>query len=160
MKIYCLKIAFSCLLATVLLTQSVNAELSADAQEGEKFFSTCLACHDAEKEPALGPPMFGVKNWYRKKYRSQEAFINAIVTWVKEPTEDRVVMSEPFKKLGLMPAMPLPDDMLKKIALYMYETQFEPPCAHWKNVIAEAQAAGNVGQHVKQEMRSYDRLCK
>ena len=46
-------------------------------------------------------------------------------------------MNRPIKTLGLMPAMPLPDDMLKSIGTYIYEEEFAPPCTHWANDLAK-----------------------
>ncbi len=99
----------------------------------------------------------GVQRRYKRQYENQQEFVDAIVKFVSQPTEDGALMKHPIKKLGLMPALPLGDDNLSKIATYIYEENFEPPCDHWANAISSEKGKG---KHRKKVQSNYDELCK
>ena len=104
----------------------------------------------------MAPPFFGVQNRYIREYSDKAEFISAIVNWVKQPTMDKALMRRPVRELGLMPAMPLPDEMLVQIAAYLYEKEFEPPCTHWASDIAK----GNKDNHTRMVEDNFNNLCK
>jgi len=113
---------------------SFNAmALTPEAEKGKANIAVCMSCHNAELNPALAPPFYGVQNKYKQTYDDKQVFIQAISDWAKKPTVENSLMKRPLKMLGLMPAMPLPDDMLSQIGAYLYEEEFEPPCTHWAN---------------------------
>lgn len=80
------------------------------------------------------------------------------MSYVKEPSEDKVVMKEAFGQLGLMPPLPLPDDMLRKVATYIFDESYDPPCTHWKHAIDRARETGDL-EHVQKDQRQLDRFC-
>ena len=120
--------------------------LTPEAEKGKVSIPVCLSCHNAELNPPLAPPFYGVQNRYKMKYNNKSDFIEAIVNWVKNPSIENALMQRPVKKLGLMPAMPLPDDMLKTIAAYVYEEEFSAPCKHWENEIKNSESIQNKGR--------------
>ena len=61
-------------------------------------------------------------------------------------------------QMGLMPALPLPDAMLKNIAIYILEEKFPPPCAHWAIAVKLATQKGDM-EHAKKDQRMLDRFC-
>ena len=121
-------------LTLLILALAFNAlALTPEAEIGETAISACMACHNAELTPSLAPPFYGVQNKYKRSFSDKQSFITAISDWAKKPTLENALMQRPIQKLGLMPAMPLPDEMLAQIGAYLYEETFEPPCTHWAN---------------------------
>jgi len=145
--------------------------LTPEAEKGKGSIPVCLSCHNADLNPPLAPPFYGVQNRYMMKYNNKSDFIKAIVKWVKMPTIDNALMQRPVKKLGLMPAMPMPDDMLKTIAAYLYEEEFLPPCTHWANEIKNSESMQNKGKNASRNKgpkgnnhdamirKKYNQLC-
>lgn len=143
---------------SLLVSSSIFA-LSPDAEEGKKSYPVCDSCHNPELTPALGPPMFGVQRRYKRVTGSREDFIDRIAAFVTSPSDERVVMLNAAEQLGPMPAMPLPDDTLRKIASYIYEEAFHPPCVHWAYAIENGLQKGNK-EHVEHDRRQYQRFCQ
>lgn len=107
-----------------------GASLSDWAMEGKiKFNTFCTACHKDEfSNPMLAPPMAMVKNHYGKVYgNNKEAFVDAIVNWVKAPNPDKTLMPGAIRNFNIMPAFPLPDNDLKAIATYLFEADIALP---------------------------------
>ncbi len=167
-------------LALLTLVLVFNAmALTPEAEKGKTAISACLACHNAELTPSLAPPFYGVQNRYKRNYEDKQSFITAISDWAKNPTQEKALMKRPLKKLGLMPAMPLPDEMLAQIGAYLYEETFEPPCTHWANdlknsTVSQPQSKGmgrgmgrgqgkgmaQSGNHNAMIQMKYNQLCK
>jgi len=134
-------------LTLLTLALALNSmALTPEAEKGKTAISACLACHNAELSPALAPPFYGVQNRYKRNYSDKQGFINAISDWAKNPSEDKALMKRPIQKLGLMPAMPLPDEMLAQIGSYLYEETFEPPCTHWANELKNSSSSTSLSQ--------------
>ncbi len=131
----------------LILVLAFNAlALTPEAEKGKTAVNACLACHNAELSPALAPPFYGVQNKYKQAFSDKTMFIQAISDWAKNPTLENSLMKRPIQKLGLMPAMPLPDDMLAQIGAYLYEETFDPPCTHWANDLSNSTASQSQGQ--------------
>ncbi|MCB1755185.1 MAG: hypothetical protein KDJ38_06670 [Gammaproteobacteria bacterium] len=160
MKITATAFPAALLLCLLLSTPpAIASGLTEAAKEGEKLISTCTVCHDADRQPPLGPPLFGVKNRYLRMYPDRDSFVAAIREWATEPSESKALMREPLRQFGLMPPMPLPEDMLNNIASFIFETDFPPPCAHWRTLVEEAEKSGRVDRHIQMEKRNLERFC-
>ncbi len=147
------------LLLLLATSYAVNSfALSADATEGKNFYPTCHVCHDQTMDPPLGPPMWGVQRRYRNNTIDNEDFVQSMVNFVKKPTMEEAKHDMAIEQMGLMPALPLPDDMLKKIATYILEEQFSPPCAHWAIAVKHATSKGDL-EHAKKDQRMLNRFC-
>jgi cytochrome c553 len=163
-------------LTLLTLALALNSmALTPEAEKGKTVVSACLACHNAELTPSLAPPFYGVQNQYKRNYSDKQSFINAVSDWAKHPSEEKALMKRPIQKLGLMPAMPLPDEMLAQIGAYLYEETFEPPCTHWANDLknsgsaqsqgmgrgkGKGQGKGQGGNHDAMIRMKYNQLCK
>ncbi len=131
----------------ITLALAFNAmALTPDAEKGKTAIAACMACHNAELSPALAPPFYGVQNKYKQAFSDKDMFVQAISDWAKNPSLEKSLMKRPVKKLGLMPAMPLPDEMLAQIGTYLYEATFEPPCTHWANDLKNSTGSQAQGQ--------------
>lgn len=147
---------FLFLLAT--LAPAAGSALSPEAREGQALFPACHVCHDPTLDPPLGPPMWGVQRRYRNASLDKEDFVERIVAFVKAPSLEQALMTPAVERLGLMPALPLPDDMLHKIAAYIWEADFAPPCEHWRNAARWAESAGDAA-HAAHDARMLQRFC-
>ena len=132
--------------------------LSPDAIEGKSLYPTCHVCHDQTMDPPLGPPMWGVQRRYKNGTIDNEDFVQSMVDFVKKPTLEEAKHNMAIEQMGLMPALPLPDEMLRKIATYILEEQYPPPCAHWAIAVKRATNKGDL-EHAKKDQRMLDRFC-
>lgn len=138
----------------------ILSTLSTSAQEGAKSFEVCNTCHNVALDPPKAPPMWGISNRYQKAFPDKETFVAAVVDFVSHPSMDKVIMQRPAQKMGLMPPMPLPKEQLTNIANYMYEYPFPPPCEHWKIAVKNAEAKGEVDDHIEQDKKKIQRFCQ
>jgi len=146
------------LLIGILISSSSYA-LSPEATEGKALYPSCDVCHDQAKAPALGPPMWGVQRRYKRDTMDKEDFIEQMTSFVKAPSLETAIHAEALGQLGLMPAMPLPDDFLNKISAYIFEENFAPPCDHWRFAVDKAKQAGNI-EHAAKDQRQLERFCQ
>ncbi len=155
--------------ALIILILTFNAlALTPEAEKGKTAIAACMSCHNAELIPQLAPPFYGVQNKYKKVYENKQDFIKSINAWAKKPTQEKALMQRPIKILGLMPPMPLPDDMLNNIGAYIYEENFGPPCKHWANDLKNDTTAnmktgkgkGMGSNHDAMIRMKYQQLCQ
>ena len=145
------------LLLSASLSTATSYALSSEAVEGKSLYPACHVCHNPEMDPPLGPPMWGVKHRYKMGTLDDEDFVRSMVNFVKAPTLESAKHDEAVEQLGLMPPMPLPDEMLKKISIYFLEEQFPPPCAHWKIAVKRAIERGDP-DHAKKDQNMFNRF--
>ena len=98
------------------------------SQDGKSLFeSLCMSCHVVSGKPTVAPPVFGVKNHVIQAYPRRDDFINYIVQWVKQPDASRSLMPGAVRRFGVMPALPYPDEQVRKIATFLYDTDLKIP---------------------------------
>lgn len=102
-------------------------EVSALRSGEEVYKSVCMACHVAEGMPTVGPPIFAVKNHVIGAHPERDDFVNRVVEWVKAPDEKTALMPGAVRKFGLMPANDLPDEELKAVAEFIYDSDMSLP---------------------------------
>ena len=145
------------LLATAFFSANSIA-LSSQAVEGRNLYPTCHVCHNQEMDPPLGPPMWGVQRRYKNNTIDDDDFVQSMVDFVKNPTLENAKHDIAVEQMGLMPPLPLPDELLKKIATYILEEQFPPPCKHWAIAVKKFTKKGDL-EHAKKDQRMYERFC-
>ena len=148
----------SLLIFSSLLYATNCHALSPEANEGKSLYPACHVCHNQEMDPPLGPPMWGVQRRYKIGTLDDEDFVQSMVDFVKSPSLENAKHDEAVERLGLMPAMPLPDDMLEKISTYILEEQFPPPCTHWRIAVKRAKERGD-SEHAQKDQNMLDRYC-
>ena len=144
-------------LVTVFFSSSSLA-LSPDAEEGKILYPACSVCHDQKLDPPKGPPMWGVQRRYKMEFDDGKEFIEKMVTFVKAPSLDTAIHDKAVKSMGLMPPMPLPDEMLRNISTYILEENFPPPCDHWRIAVKRAEKSGDM-EHAEKDRRMLKRFC-
>ena len=148
----------SLLVLCAALYSTNNYALTPDAIQGKALYPACHVCHDQVTSLPLGPPMWGVQSRYIRNSLDKEGFVKSMTTFVKAPTLKSAIHEEAVDKLGLMPAMPLPDNILNKIATYIFEEKFPPPCEHWKITVENAVIDGDM-EHAEKVERQLQRFC-
>jgi len=99
----------------------------------------CFVCHMEKPDPSkrgqmIAPPMLRVQEHYKPSYPNKKEFVNAIITWVKNPSEDKVMMPGAVRKFNLMPKIEIKDADLKLIAETLYDIDFgNMPKMHQNN---------------------------
>ena len=146
------------LLSTTLISANSIA-LSPEAIEGKSLYPTCHVCHNQDMDPPLGPPMWGVQRRYKNNTIDDDDFVERMADFVKKPTLENAIHDMAIEQMGLMPPLPLPDELLKKIATYILEEQFPPPCAHWTIAVKRATERGDL-EHAKKDQGMLNRFCK
>ncbi|MDJ0833145.1 MAG: c-type cytochrome [Gammaproteobacteria bacterium] len=107
----------------ILLMPSTHA-----SNEGKTMFETlCMSCHATSGPPTVAPPVFGIKNHVLRAYPKREDFINYIVQWVKQPDASRALMPGAVRRFGVMPALAYPEDQVRKVAEFLYDSNLRMP---------------------------------
>lgn len=85
--------------------------------------TNCFVCHnpDMESDMRVAPPMFKVREHYYDGETSREEFINEIVAFALDPSEELSIMPGAVRNFGLMPKTPFNEKDLKLIAAYIYD---------------------------------------
>ncbi|UJP63750.1 c-type cytochrome [Mongoliitalea daihaiensis] len=85
----------------------------------------CFTCHNPDmtggKENRLAPPMHKVREHYLKTETTKEVFIKDVVTFVKNPQEEKSKMKGAIRNFGLMPAIYVDTKDAQMIAAYLYK---------------------------------------
>lgn len=111
----------------------------------ELMESHCYVCHEVNSSRAerIAPPMFAVKKHYLSSGISKTEFVEDIVTWSENPSEETSRMPGAVNKFGIMPHLYFPEEVVEQIANYMFDHDIEKPSG-FKN---RAQHRKGKGQH-------------
>lgn len=142
-----------------LFFASTSWALTPEAEAGKAMIAACTVCHEETLDPPKGPPLFALNKRYSRKYPDKAEFVEAMRKFVVKPQAGNSLLPHAVDALGLMPAMPLPDDMLNKIAAYIYEENFPYPCEHWRIGVKMNKERGDL-DHAAQDQRKLDRFCQ
>jgi len=89
-------------------------------QSAEAFYKKqCGFCHTSEE--LIAPDMKKIKVIYLKKYKTKEAFINAVYKFVKNPNKNKSIYKEGIENFMDMPKMPFKDEQIKAVAEYIFK---------------------------------------
>jgi len=124
-------------------------ETTIDQSEGYTLFkNNCYVCHSVSSkshDEIIAPPMVAIKRRYQKSYASKESFVEAVVSWSKDPKEENGLMRGAIEQFKVMPKQAFKEDDLQKIATYIYDNDIERPEwfeAHFK----EEHGSNGMGQ--------------
>tara|TARA_R100000353_G_scaffold153008_2_gene111496 strand:- start:153436 stop:153927 length:492 start_codon:yes stop_codon:yes gene_type:complete len=89
----------------------------------------CYMCHNPHtaKENLIAPPMVAIKKHYISSETTKEEFVEAMVVWAKNPSEEKSKMPMAIKKFGLKPYQFYPERSIRQIADYMFTHKIEEP---------------------------------
>lgn len=91
--------------------------------------TNCYSCHDPQKPEGerIAPPMLAVKKHYMEGNPTEEAFVAAMVAFLKKPSADVAKMPGAVKRFGVMPNMMFPEEQVRAIASYVYRYEIDGP---------------------------------
>lgn len=107
-----------------------EAENQASKDRGyELMTQKCFICHlpkpdPSKREQMIAPPMVQVQEHYKPTYPEKEDFINAMVAFIQEPSEEKTLMPGAVRKFNLMPKLLYEESELRLIAETIYEQDF------------------------------------
>jgi len=115
--------------STIMACMSMSAHANEPSDPATLLNTNCLACHGSNEsmDSRLAPPIVAVKDHYLAQFSTKESFVDAIVQWVKKPSEDRAQMKGAVRRFGLMPMLPLSEADLKLIAEFIYDEELDQP---------------------------------
>lgn len=101
---------------------STPREVPQDLTEGERIFDEiCSGCHTVDPPPNLAPPMSHVARHLRDAFDSREAAVAHVIDYVPSPSRERSILPDmPHERFGLMPALPLPRELLEAVGRYIW----------------------------------------
>lgn len=130
--------------------QDISREsiIHAESEGYELTKLRCYVCHNpnsSSHDSILAPPLAAVKMRYQMQYKTEEEFVDAMVSWTIDPQESKALMRGAVIKFKTMPNQLFKEDEIHKIATYIYNSTLEEPkwfAAHQK----EMHANGRMGQ--------------
>jgi len=138
-------------------TQALAGDQGFEA--GKRLFQEhCLSCHHAELDPPMAPPMFGVQMKYKMATHDKAEFVDSVTAFVTNPSKDKALLKEPVKILGVMPDLGFDESDVRKIAAYIHDETFSPPCKHWQKAAERFKAQGKMKLYQKHQQK-YDAMC-
>ncbi len=116
-------------LATTRITKHIENAVNQEHPGKKLMENNCYACHNPNtlEENMIAPPFVAVKMHYISEDTSKEEFIASMVAWSKQPSEEKSKMPGAIKKFGLMPYQFFPENTIREIADYIYESEIEEP---------------------------------
>jgi len=144
--------------ASLLLASNAYASDGSFAEGKKLFQDNCLACHDAQLDPPQAPPMFAVQMKYKMATPGKASFVDKVTSFATHPTKEKAILKKPVKVLGLMPDMGFEESDVRKIAAYLHDETFAPPCNHWKVALRITKEKNDMKHHNKIKQR-YNAMC-
>lgn len=147
------------LLIVILFTFSLNvAALTPEAESGKVMMDICNICHEDNLDPPKAPPFYDVQNYYKKTTSDKVVFITKMTEFMRKPSRETALMKEAVKHLGPHPKLGFPDADMKKIASYIFENTFEPPCKHWQAGMMSAKKSNDM-KHYEKDKKKFEMHC-
>jgi cytochrome c551/c552 len=104
-------------------TEKESETLSNDTKALTLMNTQCFTCHhpDMNRDDRVAPPIFKIREHYYDDEITRDEFINQIVSFASDPTEEKSIMYGAVQNFGLMPKQNFKEDDLKLIAGYLYD---------------------------------------
>ena len=116
------------IVATALLLPFANSggqdpdPTPAQVAQGQQVFElVCSGCHTLDPPPDSAPPMRHVARHLRQDLETFVELAEQVRTYVREPDAERSLLPpRAVERFGVMPALPLTDDILTAAAAYIW----------------------------------------
>ncbi|TBN04311.1 hypothetical protein EYD45_06745 [Hyunsoonleella flava] len=107
----------------------VSANIVGDSIGYKLMVQKCYICHFEKPDPSkrnqmIAPPMLRVQEHYKLSFTNKQEFVDAVVNFVKTPSEEKTLMPGAVKKFKLMPKLIYKDADLRLIAETIYDYDF------------------------------------
>lgn len=123
-------ILFVFIIVVSCFAQSKKASISIENEAQQLVTNNCYSCHSpssSSHDEIIAPPMIAIKTRYLKEYNSEKDFVDAIVSYAKNPTKLKALMKGAVNKFGVMPQQNFSKKDLQKIAKYIYNNPIKEP---------------------------------
>ena len=87
------------------------------------FHGNCVTCHDKSKDISA-PSILKIQKHYKRAFPQRDDFIHYLSKWVNKPSKEESIMLDSIQKYNLMPDLAFEINVLKEIAGYIYDTDF------------------------------------
>lgn len=87
------------------------------------FNGNCVTCHKIDKSISA-PSIKVIQKRYKDAFLKKEDFIEYMSSWVLKPDSKKSLMQDAINEYELMPELGYQKNVLKQIASYIYETDF------------------------------------
>lgn len=114
----------------ICYAQSKEASIRIENKVQQLVTNNCYSCHSPSStshDEIIAPPMIAVKTRYLKEYNSEKDFVDAIVSYAKNPSKLKALMKGAVNKFGVMPQQNFSNRDLQKIAKYIYTNTINEP---------------------------------
>jgi hypothetical protein len=111
-----------------LINYKAPSELSLSGAELIK--QNCYSCHNpdaADHDMLIAPPLEATKRRYLARFKTEEAFKDNMISFLKEPSKEKAIMNGPVKRFGVMPKFQWSDEVIEKMVDYIYANKLEQP---------------------------------
>ncbi|VAW27984.1 hypothetical protein MNBD_BACTEROID06-60 [hydrothermal vent metagenome] len=163
-------VAFSCGTSTTENTEGLAMEVAATEETSAVatataaidtvsanymlFKNQCLICHGGapSHDKLIAPPMAAIKWRYSKQFKNKEDFVNGLVAWGLNPTEETALMKGAVKRFKVMPKPATSEDDLRIIAEFVYDNELQEPewfAEHFKKMHGEGGKGMGMGMKKK-----------
>lgn len=88
------------------------------------FNGNCTVCHKTNTNKTA-PSILEIKENYKRAYPLKVDFVNQMASWVNNPKSQTSIMLQSVEKFKIMPNLAYDIYMLKEIAQYIYDTDFQ-----------------------------------
>ncbi|MBK9934714.1 MAG: hypothetical protein IPP05_11380 [Cytophagaceae bacterium] len=129
-RTYTIAILFTGIIAVLACKTGKNPAQGIKKEEGLVLMEqNCYTCHspNATESNRLAPPMIAVKKHYFTEKMSEEQFVNDLVSFVLNPTDEKSKMPGAKRRFNLMPKVEYSKSDVEKIAKYIYRNNIEQP---------------------------------
>jgi len=129
--------------AAIARSSAYSAEVLAALEEGgfrqsefrqgkRQFELYCMNCHAPPRQGGgsgqrLAPPPYAVAYHYKVGFPDLKERVDAIARYTLRPDEEKALMPGALEKFGRMARIPLPEDQVRQIAIYLSIAEFEKP---------------------------------
>jgi len=95
----------------------------------QQYEALCETCHDdtSQGTERVAPPMLAIKNQYLNTSISESEFIQNMVNYVLNPSEQNSKMPDAINRFGLMPNMAYSKTQIEPIASYVFHAELNKP---------------------------------
>ena len=102
-------------------TPKAEEKLVSNSRGYELMQQKCYICHIERPDPSMSgqmiaPPMLQVQEHYKPSFQDKEEFIDAMVSFIQNPSEEKTLMPGAVKKFNLMPKLIYDEQELRLIA--------------------------------------------
>lgn len=135
-SLFLLCLMFACKQKTETKTETTDS-VKTDNKSLALMQKNCFSCHnmDTTSNMRVAPPMYNVREHYLTGEITRSAFIEKMVQFVNNPTEQNSMMPGAVRNFGLMPKLMYNEEDLKLIAGYIYDNNLSSPewLAQWND---------------------------